>query len=90
MEITVPYDLAFSTGLRYSDFAQTVVRPERRAGWEVSAEYFTKYPGRFISMHVQGWSAETKRSCRSGRDPWTGRGSSARPKPEGSRTTLLR
>ena len=26
-----------------------------------AAEYFTKYPGRFISMHVQGWSAETKK-----------------------------
>jgi sugar phosphate isomerase/epimerase len=25
-----------------------------------AAEYFKKYPGRFISMHVQGWSAETK------------------------------
>ena len=25
-----------------------------------AAEYFTKYPGRFISMHVQGWSAETE------------------------------
>jgi sugar phosphate isomerase/epimerase len=24
-----------------------------------AAEYFTKYPGRFISMHVQGWSATT-------------------------------
>ncbi len=24
-----------------------------------AAEYFNKYPGRFISMHVQGWSAET-------------------------------
>jgi sugar phosphate isomerase/epimerase len=24
-----------------------------------AAEYFTKYPGRFISMHVQGWSSET-------------------------------
>jgi sugar phosphate isomerase/epimerase len=24
-----------------------------------AAEYFTKYPGRFISMHVQGWSAPT-------------------------------
>ena len=23
-------------------------------------EYFTKYPGRFISMHVQGWSAKTR------------------------------
>jgi sugar phosphate isomerase/epimerase len=26
-----------------------------------AAEYFTKYPGRFISMHVQGWSAEFKK-----------------------------
>jgi sugar phosphate isomerase/epimerase len=26
-----------------------------------AAEYFTKYPGRFISMHVQGWSSETKK-----------------------------
>ena len=26
-----------------------------------AAEYFTKYPGRFISMHAQGWSAETKK-----------------------------
>ncbi len=25
-----------------------------------SVEYYTKYPGHFISMHVQGWSAETK------------------------------
>ncbi|HZT74774.1 MAG TPA: TIM barrel protein [Terriglobales bacterium] len=23
--------------------------------------YFTRYPGRFISMHVQGWSARTRR-----------------------------
>lgn len=29
-------------------------------GYE-AAEYFTKYPGRFVSMHVQGWSAETKK-----------------------------
>jgi sugar phosphate isomerase/epimerase len=26
-----------------------------------AAEYFQKYPGRFISMHVQGWSAQTKK-----------------------------
>jgi sugar phosphate isomerase/epimerase len=25
-----------------------------------AAEYFRKYPGRFISMHVQGWSAKTR------------------------------
>ncbi|HEY6290134.1 MAG TPA: sugar phosphate isomerase/epimerase [Terriglobia bacterium] len=26
-----------------------------------AAEYFTKYAGRFISMHVQGWSATTRK-----------------------------
>jgi sugar phosphate isomerase/epimerase len=26
-----------------------------------AAEYFTKYPGRFISMHVQDWSKEKKK-----------------------------
>jgi sugar phosphate isomerase/epimerase len=26
-----------------------------------AAEYFTEYPGRFISMHVQGWSAKTRK-----------------------------
>jgi sugar phosphate isomerase/epimerase len=25
-----------------------------------AAAYFTKYPGRFISMHVQGWDAKTR------------------------------
>ena len=33
-----------------------------------AAEYFTKYPGRFISMHVQGWSAETKKVMPVGQD----------------------
>jgi len=31
-------------------------------------EYFTKYPGRFISMHVQGWSAETQKVMPVGQD----------------------
>lgn len=26
-----------------------------------AAEYFMKYPGRFVSMHVQGWDAATKK-----------------------------
>ncbi|HXU17902.1 MAG TPA: sugar phosphate isomerase/epimerase [Terriglobales bacterium] len=26
-----------------------------------AADYFTKYPGRFMSMHVQGWSAKTRK-----------------------------
>jgi sugar phosphate isomerase/epimerase len=33
-----------------------------------AAEYFTKYPGRFISMHVQGWSADTKKVTAVGQD----------------------
>ena len=32
------------------------------------AVYFTKYPGQFISMHVQGWSAETKKIAPVGTD----------------------
>ena len=27
-----------------------------------AAAYFTKYPGRFVSMHVQGWSAKTRKT----------------------------
>ena len=33
-----------------------------------AAEYFTRYPGRFISMHVQGWSSETKKMMPVGQD----------------------
>ena len=33
-----------------------------------AAEYFTKYPGRFISMHVQGWSAKTRSIVPVGQD----------------------
>lgn len=33
-----------------------------------AAEYFMKYPGRFISMHVQGWSAKTKKIVPVGQD----------------------
>jgi sugar phosphate isomerase/epimerase len=33
-----------------------------------AAEYFTRYPGRFISMHVQGWSAETRKVTAVGQD----------------------
>lgn len=38
-----------------------------------AVEYFTKYPGRFISMHVQGWSAESKKVMPVGQDTldWT-------------------
>jgi sugar phosphate isomerase/epimerase len=30
------------------------------AGYD-AIEYFTKYPGRFVSMHVQGWDAKTRK-----------------------------
>ncbi len=33
-----------------------------------AAEYFNKYPGRFISMHVQGWSFVTKKETAVGQD----------------------
>jgi len=33
-----------------------------------AAEYFTKYPGRFISMHVQGWNAQTRKEAPVGQD----------------------
>src|SRR5438093_12451413 len=33
-----------------------------------AAEYFTKYPGRFFSMHVQGWSSQTKKIMPVGQD----------------------
>jgi sugar phosphate isomerase/epimerase len=33
-----------------------------------AAEYFTTYPGRFISMHVQGWSAPAKKITAVGQD----------------------
>ncbi|MGB7845356.1 MAG: TIM barrel protein [Candidatus Acidiferrum sp.] len=33
-----------------------------------AAEYFAKYPRRFFSMHVQGWSAETKKVMPVGQD----------------------
>jgi len=33
-----------------------------------AAEYFVKYPGRFFSMHVQGWSAQTKKIMAVGQD----------------------
>jgi len=33
-----------------------------------AAEYFTKYPGRFFSMHVQGWSTQTQKIAPVGQD----------------------
>ena len=38
-----------------------------------AAEFFMKYPGRFFSMHVQGWSAKTHKTMAVGQDTldWT-------------------
>jgi sugar phosphate isomerase/epimerase len=33
-----------------------------------AADYFTRYPGRFFSMHVQGWSAKTRQITAVGED----------------------
>ncbi|HEY1265531.1 MAG TPA: sugar phosphate isomerase/epimerase [Terriglobales bacterium] len=33
-----------------------------------AAEYFTRYPGRFISMHAQGWSFSAKKMAPVGQD----------------------
>ena len=33
-----------------------------------AAEYFSKCPGRFLSMHVQGWSTQTKKMMPVGQD----------------------
>src|SRR5690349_19602687 len=40
---------------------------EIRHGYD-AAEYFTKYPGHFVSMHVQGWSAADKKIAAVGQD----------------------
>ena len=51
----VLFDLLDPNLVRFQFQVSTISR-----GYD-AAEYFTKYPGRFISMHVQGWSAETKK-----------------------------
>ena len=33
-----------------------------------AAEYFTRHPGRFLSMHVQGWSTQSKKMMPVGQD----------------------
>ncbi len=64
------FELSMVDGKRTYDVLFTLLDPKLvKFQFQVStvsrgydaAEYFTKYPGRFISMHVQGWSAETKK-----------------------------
>ena len=60
------YDLLFD--LLQSDLVKFQFQVSTiRQGYD-AAEYFTKYPGRFISMHVQGWSANTRKIMPVGQD----------------------
>ena len=52
-------------------------------------EYFTKYPGRFISMHVQGWSAETQKVMPVGQDTLDWKGIFAAAKTGGIRNYFV-
>src|SRR5438445_3421054 len=61
------FELSMVDGKRTYDLLLNLLDPKLvKSQFQVStisrgydaAEYFTKYPGRFISMHVQGWSAE--------------------------------
>ena len=59
-------------GLHNEDFDPKLVKFQFQVstisqGYD-AAEYFTKYPGRFFSMHVQGWSAQTKKIMPVGQD----------------------
>ncbi len=71
------FELSMVEGKRTYDVLLTLLDPQLvKFQFQVStisrgydaAEYFTKYPGRFISMHVQGWSAETKKIMPVGQD----------------------
>ena len=71
------FELTTVDGKRTYDLLFELLQPELvkfqfqvstiRQGYD-AAEYFTKYPGRFISMHVQGWSANTRRITPVGQD----------------------
>jgi sugar phosphate isomerase/epimerase len=60
------YDLLF--GLLDAKLVKFQFQVSTISAGYAAAEYFTKYPGRFISMHVQGWSAQTRRIAPVGQD----------------------
>jgi sugar phosphate isomerase/epimerase len=71
------FELSMVDGKRTYDVLLTLLDPKLvKFQFQVStisrgydaAEYFTSYPGRFISMHVQGWSAEAKKVMPVGQD----------------------
>ena len=53
------YDILF--GLLDAKFVKFQFQVSTISRGYDAAEYFAKYPGRFISMHVQGWSAQTRK-----------------------------
>src|SRR5580704_15184246 len=64
------FELSMVDGKRMYDLLVELLDPQLvKRQFQVStisrgydaAEYFTKYPGRFVSMHVQGWSATTRK-----------------------------
>ena len=64
------FELTTVDGKRTYDLLFELLQPELvKFQFQVStisrgydaAEYFTRHPGRFVSMHVQGWSAKTKK-----------------------------
>jgi sugar phosphate isomerase/epimerase len=71
------FELSMVDGKRTYDLLLELLDPELvKFQFQIStisrgydaAEYFTMYPGRFISMHVQGWSAEAKKVAPVGQD----------------------
>lgn len=60
------YDLLF--GLLNPKFVKFQFQVSTISEGFDAAEYFNKYPGRFISMHVQGWDAKTKKIVAVGQD----------------------
>jgi sugar phosphate isomerase/epimerase len=71
------FEIATVDGRRVYDILLVLLDPklvkfqfqvsEIRHGYD-AAEYFTKYPGHFISMHVQGWSADARKIAAVGQD----------------------
>src|ERR1700722_17022219 len=71
------FELSKVNGKRTYDLLLELLDPKRvKFQFQIStisggydpAEYFMKYPGRFFSMHVQGWSAPTKKIVAVGQD----------------------
>jgi sugar phosphate isomerase/epimerase len=71
------FEIAIVEGKRVYDILLGLLDPklvkfqfqvsEIRHGYD-AAEYFTRYPGHFVSMHVQGWSAADKKIAAVGQD----------------------